>query len=143
MGLLGVGGLRCQVWVAGAMEGGTMESLGLDLQVIGAKVPQFEGWGNWRSRGIDRRRRPPIGKSVSVSFHVVSCVRASGRGEAVPACERGVFVNAGPYNSEMFTSGRGLVFRVFAAICIGVMLFSLRSLLFVLAFWFFCVLVVI
>ena len=36
--------------------------------------------------------RPPIGKSVSASLRVRD-VRASGRGEAVWACETGVFVN--------------------------------------------------
>ena len=46
----------------------------------------------------------------------MSCVRASGRGEAVSACERGVFVNAGPQDGEMY-SGRGCAFCVFTAIC--------------------------
>ena len=36
----------------------------------------------------------------------VSCVRASGRGEAVWACERGVFVNAGGLRSNI-SSGLG------------------------------------
>ena len=37
----------------------------------------------------------------------VSCVRASGRGEAVWACERGVILNAGGLHSNI-SSGRGL-----------------------------------
>ena len=37
----------------------------------------------------------------------VSCVRASGRGEAVWACERGVILNAGGLRSNI-SSGRGL-----------------------------------
>ena len=48
----------------------------------------------------------------------VSCVRASGRGEAVRACERGVFVNAGPQNGEM-SSWPGCAPGVFVAICNG------------------------
>ena len=36
----------------------------------------------------------------------VSCVRASGRGEAVWACERGVFLNAGGLGSNI-SSGLG------------------------------------
>ncbi len=34
----------------------------------------------------------------------VSCVRASGRGEAVWACERGVIVNAGGLHSNISSS---------------------------------------
>ena len=41
-----------------------------------------------------------------------SCVRASGRGEAVWACERGVFVNAGGLHSNISGSGRGFSFCV-------------------------------
>ena len=44
--------------------------------------------------------RPPIGKSVSASLRVRD-VRASGRGEAVWACEMGVFVNAGGLHSNI------------------------------------------
>ena len=55
--------------------------------------------------------RPPIGKSVSASLRVRD-VRASGRGEAVWACERGVFVNAGGLRSNI-SSGRGFVFGFF------------------------------
>ena len=45
-------------------------------------------------------------------------MRASGRGEAVWACERGVFVNAGPQNGEM-SSGPGCDRAVLVAICKG------------------------
>ena len=72
--------------------------------------------------GINRRRRPPIGKLVSVSFRV-RVVRASGRGEAVWACERGVFVNAGGLHSNISccssSSGRAVFFCVFVAMLMG------------------------
>ena len=46
----------------------------------------------------------------------MSCVRASGRGETVWACENEVFVNVGPNNGEMSAfSGRGCVLCVFVA----------------------------
>ena len=57
----------------------------------------------------------------------VSCVRASGRGEAVWACERGVFLNAGGLGSNI-SSGCGLLlgFRlfVFVAMFMGFKAFS-------------------
>ena len=37
----------------------------------------------------------------------VSCVRASGRGEAVWACEGAMFSNAGAQNGKMFSGGGG------------------------------------
>ena len=74
-----------------------------------------------RLRGIGRRRRPPVEKKVSVSFRV-RVVRASGRGEAVWACERGVFGNAGPQNGEM-SSGRGLCPPAFLMLCSWVLRF--------------------
>ena len=70
-----------------------------------------------RLRGINRRRR------FRFRFVFVSCVLANGRGEAVWACERGLSVNAGPPNDEMYSSGRGFGFRVFAAICMILVLF--------------------
>ena len=57
----------------------------------------------------------------------VSCVRASGRGEAVWACERGVFLNAGGLGSNIsFRPGfcLGFSFFVFVAIYIGFKRFS-------------------
>ena len=52
----------------------------------------------------------------------MSCVRPSGRGEAVLACEMGVFVKVGPQNGEMCDTGRGCSFRVFAEISMSVFL---------------------
>ena len=59
----------------------------------------------------------------------VSCVRASGRGEAVWACEKGVFVNAGGLHSNI-SSGRGCGFDfafsfllLFMRVCVCVLLF--------------------
>ena len=68
---------------------------------------------------------PPIGKLVSVSFRV-RVVRASGRGEAVWACERGGFVNAGGLHSNISSSsvsGRGCLFGVFFMLCSWVLTF--------------------
>ena len=45
-----------------------------------------------------------MGKSVSVSFRV-RVVRASGRGEAVWACEGAMFPNAGAQNGKMSSGG--------------------------------------
>ena len=59
-----------------------------------------------RLGGNNRRRRPQSGNRFRFRFVFVSCVRASGRGEAVWACERGVFVNAGGLHSNI-SSGRG------------------------------------
>ena len=50
---------------------------------------------------------PQSGNRFRFRFVFVSCVRASGRGEAVWACERGVILNAGGLLSNIF-SGRGL-----------------------------------
>ena len=44
---------------------------------------------------------PQSGNWFRFRFVFVSCVRASGRGEAVWACERGVFVNAGGLHSNI------------------------------------------
>ena len=57
----------------------------------------------------------------------VSCVRASGRGEAVWACERGVFLNAGGLGSNIsfrlwFVLGFSLF--VFVAMLMGFKAFS-------------------
>ena len=61
----------------------------------------------------------------------VSCVRASGRGEAVWACEGGVFVNAGPRHGEKSDSGPAVAsafsilyaffwfFHTIVATCVG------------------------
>ena len=49
----------------------------------------------------------------------MSCVRASGRGEAVWACEGAIFPNAGAQNGKMFSgggSGSGFVFS-FLLLC--------------------------
>ena len=67
-----------------------------------------------RLRGID----PQSGNRFRLRFVFVSCVRASGRGEAVWVCERGVFVNAGAQNGERYYAGNGFTFYVFAALCI-------------------------
>ena len=47
----------------------------------------------------------------------VSCVRASGRGEAVWACERGVFVNAGGLHSNISSSPAVVVSFAFFMLC--------------------------
>ena len=78
------------------------------------------GWRGGKSdiEGNNRRRRPPIGKSVSVSFLVRvvrACVRAC---EAVWVREACV-PNAGGWNGEIFDSGAGWVFSFFNAICVG------------------------
>ena len=49
---------------------------------------------------------PQSGNWFRFRFVFVSCVRASGRGEAVWACERGVFLNAGGLGSNI-SSGCG------------------------------------
>ena len=54
---------------------------------------------------------PQSGNRFRFRFVFVSCVRASGRGEAVWACERGVFVNAGGLHSNISS---GLVSLGFA-----------------------------
>ena len=65
-----------------------------------------------RLGGNNRRRRTQSGNRFRFVF--VSCVRASGRGEAVWACERGVFVNAGGLRSNIsFRPGVGLGFLLF------------------------------
>ena len=46
----------------------------------------------------------------------MSCLRASGRGEAVWAWERGLFVNAGAQNGDTYSSCHGFGFCVFAAL---------------------------
>ena len=51
---------------------------------------------------------PQSGNRFRFRFGFVSCVQASGRGEAVWACERGVFVNAGGLHSNI-SSGRGFL----------------------------------
>ena len=65
---------------------------------------------------------PQSGNWFRFRFVFVSCVRASGRGEAVWACERGVFVNAGGLHSNISfscSSGRGCVFCAFDAMLMG------------------------
>ena len=60
----------------------------------------------------------------------VSCVRASGRGEAVCACGGAMFPNAGAQNGKMFCGGGGggsgsaVVFS-FLLLCFFVLLFEL------------------
>ena len=54
-----------------------------------------------------------------VSCSCRACVRASGRGEAVWACERGVFVNAGGLHSNISSCDCAVGFCVFAFICKG------------------------
>ena len=76
-----------------------------------------------------------MGNRFRFRFVFVSRVRASGRGEAAWACERGVFVNAGLQNGEK-SSGVGRPFCMFAvflhscwffieiiAMCVGLLLF--------------------
>ena len=56
----------------------------------------------------------------------VSCVRASGRGEAVWACEGAMFPNAGAQNGKMSSgggSGSEKNFFVFAAMLMGFLTF--------------------
>ena len=56
----------------------------------------------------------------------VSCVRASGRGEAVWACEGAMFPNAGAQNGEMSSGGRSgsdLFLFVFAVMLMGFLTF--------------------
>jgi hypothetical protein len=48
---------------------------------------------------------PQSGNWLRFRFVFVSCVRASGRCEAVWAFERGMFVNAGPRHGEKSDSG--------------------------------------
>ena len=53
-------------------------------------------------------------------------VRASGRGEAVWACEGAMFPNAGAQNGKMCSgggSGNGFVLFVFAAMLMGFLTF--------------------
>ena len=70
------------------------------------------------AEGIDRRGRPPIGKSVPVSFRVrVRVVRASGRGGAVWACEREC-LTLGLRAVRSPPPGRGLRVFIFAAMFI-------------------------
>ena len=62
----------------------------------------------------------------------VSCVRASGRGEAVWACEGAMFPNAGAQNGKMFCgggSGSDLWLFVFAAMLMGFLSFLAFSML--------------
>ena len=88
---------------------------------------------------------PQSGNRFRFRFVFVSCVRASGRGEAVWACERGVFLNAGGLLSNI-SSGRGfglasawfLLLR-FVAIYMGFKPFWHGLLLCSWAFWSFLV----
>ena len=63
-------------------------------------------------------------------------MRASRRCEAVWACETGVFAKVGPQNVEMY-SGLGCVPSVFGAMCMVVVMFSHKSLLYVWSLVFF------
>lgn len=56
------------------------------------------------------------GDMVDFRFVFLSCVRASGRNEAVRVCERGVFVNAGPQNGNM-CSLPWFAICIFASVC--------------------------
>ena len=62
---------------------------------------------------------PELGNRFRLRFVFLSCVRASGRGEAVWARERGVFVSAGPQNGEMYSSSRGCV----PGVCVAMRMF--------------------
>ena len=64
---------------------------------------------NRRLGGNNRRRRPQSGNRFRFCFVFVSCVRASGRGEAVWVRERGVSPNAGAPNGN-----KGYVLRAWA-----------------------------
>ena len=76
--------------------------------------PEWSRIGDWGEL-IDAGD-PQSGNRFRLRFVFVSCVRASGRGEAVWACERGVFVNAGGLHSNISCSGRGCVFS-FLLLC--------------------------
>ena len=82
---------------------------------------------------------PQSGNRFRFRFVFVSCVRASGRGEAVWACERGVFVNAGGLHSNISSSGRGFLFCVFDAMLMGFKTFWHGLLLCSWVFWSFLV----
>ena len=66
---------------------------------------------------------PQSGNRSRFRFALVSGGRASGRGEAVSACERAVFPNAGAQDGKK-SSGPGCSFCVFVAIYMGFKLFS-------------------
>ena len=74
---------------------------------------------NRRLRELIDAGDPQSGNRFRFRFVFVSCVRASGRGEAVWACERGVFVNAGGLHSNISSSGRGFGPSVFNAMRMG------------------------
>ena len=95
--------------------------------------------GDWREL-IDAGD-PQSGNWFRFRFVLVSCVRASWRGEAVRACERGVFVNAEGLHSNISVccSGRGFPFCVFHAICKGFKEKAQILLLCLWAFWSFLV----
>ena len=57
-------------------------------------------------------------------------MRASGRGEAVWACDRGVFVTAGAQNGEKSFGVGCFGFCFFVVICMRFLFLSLKSLLF-------------
>ena len=79
----------------------------------------FQGIFTYRRLGgIIDAGDPQSENQFRFRFVFVSCVRTSGRGEAVFACERGAFVNAVPQNGEMSSSGRGCCLCLFAAVCI-------------------------
>jgi hypothetical protein len=98
---------------------------------------QIGDWG-----GLIDAGGPQSGNLFRFRFVFVSCVRASGRGEAVWACEWGVIVNDGGLHSNISCSGRAVVFCVFVAMLVGFKTFwdfwVLRSLVFLIWFRFCC-----
>ena len=70
---------------------------------------------------------PQSGNWFGFRFVFVSCVRASGRGEAAWVCERAMFPNAGAQNGKMCSgggSGGRLCLFVFVAMLMGFLIFS-------------------
>ena len=89
---------------------------------------------NRRLRGINRRRRPPIEKSVSVLFRVLVvrvCVRAE-----LCGCVREVSLNAGGPDGNKYDSRRGVVLLGFCCNLCSFSLFSWKVLLFVCVYFF-------